>query len=113
VVFQHIPDPSITLGYVREIGRVLKPGGWAVIQVSNDPAIYRPRTPLHRRLRQLAGLAPRGSGHPAWLGSSVDLGDVAAAAGDGGLDVERVRGEGAQFCQLLLRKAPEAPGEQL
>jgi SAM-dependent methyltransferase len=96
VVFQHIPDPSITLGYVREIGRVLKPGGWAVIQVSNDPAIHRPRTPLHRRLRQLAGLAPRGSGHPAWLGSSVDLGDV-----------------GAQFCQLLLRKAPEAPGEQL
>jgi len=31
---------------------------------------------------------------------------VAAAAGDGGLDVERVWGEGAQFCQLLLRKGP-------
>src|SRR3954447_5995377 len=30
VVFQHIPDPAVTLGYVREIGRVLRPGGWAV-----------------------------------------------------------------------------------
>jgi len=43
VVFQHIPDPSITLGYVREIGRVLAPGGWAAFQVSTDPAIHRPR----------------------------------------------------------------------
>ena len=29
VVFQHIPDPHVTLGYVREIGRVLRPGGTA------------------------------------------------------------------------------------
>ncbi len=26
VVFQHIPDPAVTLGYVREMGRVLAPG---------------------------------------------------------------------------------------
>ncbi len=31
-VFQHIPDPAITLGYVREIGRVLRPGGWAAFR---------------------------------------------------------------------------------
>ncbi len=27
VVFQHIPDPMITLGHAREIGRVLCPAG--------------------------------------------------------------------------------------
>lgn len=37
VVFQHIPDPRITLGYVREMGRVLRPGGWTAFQVSTDP----------------------------------------------------------------------------
>src|SRR3954470_2705623 len=35
VVFQHIPDPQVTLGYVREMGRVLRPGGWAAFQISN------------------------------------------------------------------------------
>ena len=42
VVFQHIPDPPITLNYVREMGRVLRPGGWALFQVSNDPTIHQP-----------------------------------------------------------------------
>lgn len=103
VVLQHIPDPAITLGYIREIGRVLKPGGWAAVQVSNDPRRHRHRTPLRERVARSVGRAPRGSDHPAWLGSSVDLGDVGRAAADGGLEVERVWGEGAQFCQLLLR----------
>ena len=49
VVFQHIPDPEITLGYVREIGRVLRPGGWAGFQVSDAPAIHR-RRPLTPRI---------------------------------------------------------------
>src|SRR4051812_14960044 len=40
VVFQHIPDPEVTLGYVREMGRVLRPGGWAAFQISNAPAIH-------------------------------------------------------------------------
>src|SRR2546423_8971633 len=43
VVFQHIPDPEVTLGYVREMGRVLRPGGWAAFQVSTDPAVHRRR----------------------------------------------------------------------
>ena len=71
VVFQHIPDPEVTLGYVREVGRVLRPGGWAALQVSDDPAIHRARPGLAPRVRALLGRAPRGQRHPAWLGSSV------------------------------------------
>lgn len=104
VVFQHIPEPAVTLGYIREIGRVLRPGGWAAVHVSNDPSMHRPRTTVRQRLLRAAGRAPHGAEHPAWLGSSMDLDEVAAAAAEGGLEMERVWGEGTQFCQLLLRR---------
>ncbi|MGI8726282.1 MAG: class I SAM-dependent methyltransferase [Solirubrobacterales bacterium] len=107
VVFQHIPDPEVTLGYVREIGRVLKPGGWAGFQLSNRPAIHRAR-PLLERLRalprRLRGKAPAGQTHAAWLGSAVDLETLAEAAGAGGCELARVSGEGTQWCAVLLRK---------
>ena len=76
VVFQHIPDPAITLGYVREMGRVLAPGGWAAFQISNAPEIHHPRG-VRERLgvwwRAVRRRGPRGQTHPAWRGSSVDL----------------------------------------
>jgi SAM-dependent methyltransferase len=101
VVFQHIPDPGVTLGYVREMGRVLRPGGWAAFQVSNDPTVHRrraagPPRPWQRR--------PRGQSHPAWLGSAVELDGLRAAAADGGMAVEEIRGEGTQFCLVLTRR---------
>ena len=107
VVFQHVPDPAITLSYVREMGRVLRPGGWSAFQVSNDPSIHRPHggwAGLRRRLRSVVGRAPKGQRDPAWLGSAVDLDDLRAAADDGGTQVERVVSEGTQFCLVLLRK---------
>lgn len=109
VVFQHIPDPSITLGYVCEMGRVLRPGGWAAFQISNDPDIHLPRhapAGFGARLGRLLRRRPGGQGHPAWLGSSVDLGDLAAAAADGGLEVAHVVGAGTQFCLVRLRRSP-------
>jgi 2-polyprenyl-3-methyl-5-hydroxy-6-metoxy-1,4-benzoquinol methylase len=36
IMLQHIPDPEIIYGYLREFGRVLKPGGWTFFQVPND-----------------------------------------------------------------------------
>ena len=106
VVFQHIPDPEITLEYVREMGRVLAPGGWSAFQISNAPDVHR-RPPLHRRLA--AWLRPRrgrptAQAHPAWRGSSVELGELRRVAAEGGLEVERLRGKGTQFCLVLLRK---------
>jgi SAM-dependent methyltransferase len=105
VVFRHVPDPAITLGYVREIGRVLRPGGFAAIEVSNDPRPHAPgRSTLRRRAAALLGRAPRGGEHAAWLGSHVDLGDLRRAAAEAALDVERVAGEGTEFCAVLLRR---------
>jgi SAM-dependent methyltransferase len=107
VVFQHIPDPSITLSYIREIGRVLRPGGWAAFQISNSPEIHR-RRPLGERLRAGARAAlrrgPAGQAHPAWLGSAVELDDLRRAASDSGSQVARVSGEGTQFCFVLLHR---------
>lgn len=107
VVFQHIPDPEITLGYVREMGRVLRAGGWAAFQISNEPAIHG-RRPLAERLRSMPGRVlgrrPRGQGHAAWLGSAVELEALRVAATDGGNSVERVTGAGTQWCLVLLRK---------
>jgi SAM-dependent methyltransferase len=105
VVFQHVPDPEITLGYVREMGRVLRPGGWSAFQISNDPNIHKAReTGIGGRVKAMVGREPKGMSHPAWLGSAVDLEDLERVADVAGLDVERVEHAGTQFCLVLLRK---------
>jgi len=107
VVFQHISDAAVTLAYVREIGRVLRPGGWAAFQVSNDPTVHSPPRGLRNvrnRIRAAARLAPRGQAHPDWCGSYVDVEDLRAAADDGDMDIERLVGERTQYCVALTRK---------
>ena len=107
VVFRHIPDPAIILGYVREIGRVLRPGGFAAFELSNapEPHVHEAR---HRfpRLAALLGRGPKGTDDKAWVGSSVELGDLRRTAEQAGTSLERVVGEGTDFCGVLLRKAP-------
>jgi SAM-dependent methyltransferase len=108
VVFQHIPDPEITLSYVREIGRVLKPGGWAAFQISNDPRVHAPLSAIARaRNAALAaiGRGPHAQHDPRWLGSMVELDALRRAAIDGSMAVERVVGEGTQFCAVLTRRS--------
>jgi SAM-dependent methyltransferase len=107
VVFQHIPDPEVTLGYVREIGRVLRGGGFAFFGISNAPEIHR-RRPLASRvrlgLRTALGRAPRGQSDPAWLGSHIEIASLRAAAAEANADIERLEGEGTQYCLVLMRK---------
>lgn len=107
VVFQHLPDPEITLGYVREVGRVLRAGGWAGLMVSDLPAMHRRRGGLRGAVRDLVRSGhrrPRNMGHPAWLGSAVRVEDVGNAGQEAGMKVERVVGAGTQYCMILLRK---------
>jgi SAM-dependent methyltransferase len=104
VVFQHIPDPQITLGYVRDIGRVLKPGGVAALQLSNDRSVHAWTPTLRERLRMLLGRGPRGQTHEAWIGSAVELHELRAAAADGGMAVEKVSGVGTQYMLVRLRR---------
>ena len=107
VVFQHIPDPEVTLGYVREMGRVLRPGGWSAFQVSNFEEVHAER-PLRMRvadsLRALRRRGPRGQHHPAWLGSAIDLTVLRQTALEAGMETERIVGEGTQHCLVLLRR---------
>jgi SAM-dependent methyltransferase len=104
VVFQHIADPAVTLSYVREIGRVLRPGGWAGFQISNDPGVHTDKRRFGDGARALLRRVPRGQGHPDWLGSYVDVDDLRAASEAAGMDVERIVGVGTQWCLVRTRK---------
>ena len=104
VVFQHIPDPAVTLGYVADMGRVLHPGGWAVFQVSTDPEVHRRRPGVRRRLAAALGRAPQGQDQPEWLGSAVDLDDLRAVAQANAMAVAAVAHPGTQFSIVRLER---------
>jgi SAM-dependent methyltransferase len=109
VVFQHIPDPAITCRYIAEMGRVLRPGGWALFQVSDTPEIHDPRTwarshGMRYRLGVLAGRRPRGCAKPQWLGSAVSRRELLSAMERGGLALEAESGQDTQYHLVLGRR---------
>jgi ubiquinone/menaquinone biosynthesis C-methylase UbiE len=99
-VFQHIASEAIIGGYLREIGRVLKPGSVALLQFDTrrkglGTALYglvpprllpRARREYMRRYRRT----------PAW---------VRAAADRAGLTVEWERDAGTHWHWLMLRSS--------
>lgn len=103
VVFQHIPDPEITMGYVREMGRVLRAGGWALFQVSTDPEVHRGPRGVRDRLKARLGGDRSANEDRAWWGSAVEISALRAAAEEGGLEVEQVHDEGTQYTTVLAR----------
>ncbi|MEJ7781242.1 MAG: class I SAM-dependent methyltransferase [Solirubrobacteraceae bacterium] len=104
VVFQHIPDPTVTLGYVAEIGRVLRPGGWAAFQLSSDPHVHRRRPGVKRRVAAAVGRAPQGQDRPEWLGSAIDLDDLRAVARESAMTVAAIAHPNTQFSIVRLER---------
>ena len=104
VVLQHIPSAKVQLGYVEELRRVLRPGGWAVFGVSTDPRIHEPRVDRRSALRSLVGATPKGRDRPEWLGAFVPLDALGATALQAGLDLPRIEGANTQFTIVLAEK---------
>jgi len=106
VVFQHLPTAEMTLGYVREIGRVLRPGGWALFVLSTDETVHRaPR--MQRVVGRMRGKAPV-EAHPAWRGSAVDVDALRRTASGAGLTIEQLLRPGTQYTVVLARRADVA-----
>jgi SAM-dependent methyltransferase len=98
VVLQHIPSAKVQLGYVAEMGRVLRPGGWAAFGLSTDPRVHEPRPASRRDLfRAMTGKKPGGQDEPEWLGAFVPLDALGATAAQSGLTLERIEGANTQF----------------
>jgi SAM-dependent methyltransferase len=100
VVFQHIPDPEVTLNYVREMGRILKPGGWALFQVSTDPSVHRKQLSWRERLKSLV----QGDDDRAWWGSAVEVGALREALAGGALERVRIFDESSQYTTVFARR---------
>lgn len=108
VVFQHIPDRQVTLGYVAEMGRVLRPGGWAAFVLSTTPAVHRISRSgwVRGGLRALAGRGPRAQTDSSWVGSWVGTDALREAAAAAGIPVERLVYPDTQFTTVLCRRSP-------
>lgn len=109
IVFQHIPDPQVTCRYIEEIGRVLRPGGWTVFQVSEQPDIHRRETwagseSLKDRVGRLVGERPRGCLQPQWLGSALRREDLLGSLDRGGLVLDATLGDGMQYCMVSAHR---------
>ncbi len=105
VVFQHIPDPAVTLGYVAEMGRVLRPGGWAAFQISTDPQVHQRRPSARRRVAAALGRGPKGQDRPEWTGSAVDLSALRGVARQTGTAVAAVAHPATQFSVVRLERS--------
>lgn len=84
LVFQHMP-PVLTLGYVRELGRVLAPAGVAAFQVPREevrpPGIEGVGRAIARRARGIVDRRPRMGFY------AVAPADIRAALARAGLDL--------------------------
>jgi SAM-dependent methyltransferase len=97
-VFQHIPSAAITLSYIREAGRILKPDGVFVFQLRSFrmPGALLGSVEHAARLvveaaRRIRRKPPSGLDSPAWHGKRVGKWQIGAAAHAGGLTVRSMR----------------------
>jgi SAM-dependent methyltransferase len=106
-VFQHIPSVSVIEGYLREAGRVLRPGGVLVFQWNNERGAWRWRA---RRwwlgLLQRTRIRPERylRNAPEFLGSRVPIARIERALRTAGLELVGTKGDGTLFAWAWARR---------
>ncbi|MGH2785982.1 MAG: class I SAM-dependent methyltransferase [Actinomycetota bacterium] len=99
-VLQHIPDVAVIEGYVREAGRVLKPGGVFVFQWNNTPGARRwafKRGLLGFLQRTGLRVERHRRNAPEFLGSRVPLDRMREALVSAGMELRETKGLGTLF----------------
>lgn len=90
IVFQHIPSREVIESYVREVHRLLRPGGLFKFQVQ--------------------GFARMDEWDDSWLGVPFTQAEAQAMAERCGFEMRYNHGEGEQYYWLWFFKRPEDPG---
>lgn len=109
-VFQHIPEVGVIQSYLREAGRVLRPGGVAAFQWNNQSSELRWRV---RRavlsVLQRTGLRREAHDRNAvqFLGTTVDLDHITSTLSAAGMDLVKTEGLGTLFCWAWAVKRGE------
>jgi SAM-dependent methyltransferase len=93
-VFQHIPSREVVLSYLREIARVLKPGGISCVQL-------RGAAPLPSEIT---------SQPPTWTGCYFNWDDVRAFVQEQALQLVWISGLDTQYMVVTVRKADSSEG---
>ena len=93
-VFQHIPSRDVVLNYLREIVRVLKPGGIFRGQLNGLPAESIAR-------------------YDTWSGVTFTSGEIREFARSQGLQLYAIEGALTQYMWTTWRKAPAGAGSAL
>jgi SAM-dependent methyltransferase len=93
IVFQHIPSKAVIESYVKEVGRVLKPGRLFKFQVQGGTMANEPLS--------------------TWLGASYTRAEMEELAQRHGFELRYAHGEGTQdFWVWFFKKGSGAGGQQ-
>jgi len=109
IVLQHMPEPSFAIHYIREMLRVLKPGGLFLFQFNSVPQMtmnWKGRLAwgivdfpwalgfrrVSRGIASLLGLSPDMAGK-SWRGASLDVKAVRETIESAGAVVKEMTGE--------------------
>lgn len=114
IVLQHIPDVSIVLNYIREIGRVLKDGGIFKVQVNGYGRVKLPAgyyllwgsCATHRLRKWKIFMRPhiKFGKLDGWGGVPIGVEEVQTTCATAGLSCTGITGMGTQFMWVTGKK---------